>query len=102
MPTASPSDERLRRQGRGSFYFPEEVRLGQWIHYVLVMKCRSNANANATSGIYVNGYTKMYRNGIPANQNDLNYRGTCIVPDRGSAPFPVGTGDFNSLFQKVL
>lgn len=57
-------------------------------------------NFNAKSGKYPNGCTKTYRNGVLANHNELNYRGTSIVAERGSAPFRVGTRDFKS-FSKV-
>ena len=78
--------------GKGRFLLPREVRPGQF-HYVLVV--------NATPRVgYPNGYTKIYRNGVLANQNELNYRGTSIVAERGSAPFRVGTRDFKS-FSKV-
>lgn len=82
-------------KGAGS-YFQKEVRTGEWIHYVLVI------NANAKSRKYPNGYTKIYRNGELANQDDLNYRGTRIAPHRGSAPFRVGTRDFNSFFKGAI
>lgn len=82
-------------KGAGS-YFQEVVLPGQWIHYVLVI------NANAKSQKYPHGYTKIYRNGILANQNDLNYRGTRVAPDRGSAPFRLGTRDFNSFFKGAI
>ena len=82
-------------KGAGS-YFQEEVRPGQWIHYVLVI------NANAKSQKYPHGYTKIYRNGVLANQNDLNYRGTPVSPDRGNAPFRVATRDFNSFFKGAI
>lgn len=82
-------------KGAGS-YFQTEVRPGQWIHYVLVI------NADAKSREYPNGYTKIYRNGILANQDDLNYRGTPVAPSRGSAPFRIGTRDFNSFFKGAI
>jgi hypothetical protein len=82
-------------KGAGS-YFQKEVHPGQWIHFVLVI------NANAKSREYPNGYIKIYRNGVPANQDDLNYRGTPVAPARGSAPFRVGTRDFNSFFKGAI
>lgn len=82
-------------KGAGS-YFQKEVHPGQWIHYVLVI------NAKAKSREYPNGYTKIYRNGVLANQDDLNYRGTPVAPDRGSAPFRAGTRDFNSFFKGAI
>jgi hypothetical protein len=82
-------------KGAGS-YFQREVRPGQWIHYVFVI------NANETSAKYPNGYTKIYRNGELAHQNNLDYRGTPVTPHHGSAPFRVGTRDFNSFFKGAI
>jgi hypothetical protein len=82
-------------KGAGS-YFQQEVRPGQWIHYVLVI------NANETSAKYPNGYTKIYRNGKLAQQNNLDYRGTPVSPHHGNAPFRVGTRDFNSFFKGAI
>lgn len=82
-------------KGAGS-YFQQEVHAGQWIHYVLVI------NANATSAKYPNGYTKIYRNGELAHQDNLDYRGTPVTPHHGNAPFRVGTRDFNSFFNGAI
>lgn len=59
-------------------------------------------NAKAKSREYPNGYTKIYSNGVLANQDDLNYRGTPVAPARGSAPFCAGTRDFKSFFKGAL
>lgn len=72
--------------GAGS-YFQDPIVPGDWIHYVLVI------NADATSPEFPNGYTKIYRDGVLRDQDDLSIRGTVIVPERGSAPFRVGTRD---------
>ncbi|NED96637.1 LamG domain-containing protein [Phytoactinopolyspora alkaliphila] len=81
--------------GAGS-YFQDPVKAGDWIHYVLVI------NATASSEDYPNGYTKVYRDGVLRDQDDLSIRGTVIVPERGDAPFRVGTRDFGSFFQGAV
>ncbi|MEU8225674.1 LamG domain-containing protein [Kribbella sp. NPDC048915] len=81
--------------GAGS-YFQDAVSTGQWIHYVLVI------NANAKSEAYPNGYTKIYRDGVLRDQDDLSIRGQIIIPSDGSAPFRVGTRDFGSWFQGAV
>jgi hypothetical protein len=81
--------------GAGS-YFQDTVAAGQWIHYVLVI------NANATSEIYPNGYTKVYRDGVLRDQDDLSIRGQIIVPERSTAPFRAGTRDFGSWFDGAV
>ncbi|WP_202866068.1 LamG domain-containing protein [Kribbella turkmenica] len=81
--------------GAGS-YFQDPVQVGTWIHYVLVI------NAKAKSAGYPNGYTKIYRDGVLRDQDDLSIRGQIIVPARGSAPFRVGTRDFGSWFQGAV
>ncbi|MCS5497254.1 LamG domain-containing protein [Cnuibacter physcomitrellae] len=81
--------------GAGS-YFQDAVQPGQWIHYVLVI------NANAKSAAYPNGYTKVYRDGVLRDQDDLSIRGQIIVPERGSAPFRAGTRDFASWFDGAV
>jgi len=81
--------------GAGS-YFQDVVTAGQWIHYVLVI------NANAKDTAYPDGYTKLYKNGVLRDQDDLNVAGTPIVPTRGNAPFRVGTRDLNSFFEGAV
>ncbi|WP_035812435.1 LamG domain-containing protein [Jiangella gansuensis] len=81
--------------GAGS-YFQDPVEAGEWIHYVLVI------NANATSEAFPNGYTKVYRDGVLRDQDDLSIRGQVIVPERGSAPFRAGTRDFASWFDGAV
>jgi Concanavalin A-like lectin/glucanases superfamily len=78
-------------RGAGS-YFEDDIVAGEWIHYVLVI------NANAKSPAFPNGYTKIYRDGMMRDQDDLSIDGNVIVPRRGSAPFRVGTRDFVSWF----
>lgn len=81
--------------GAGS-YFQDPVEAGEWIHYVLVI------NADATSAAYPNGYTRVYRDGVLRDQDDLSIRGQVIVPERGSAPFRAGTRDFGSWFDGAI
>jgi hypothetical protein len=82
-------------QGAGS-YFEETVTKGAWIHYVLVI------NANAKSDKFPNGYTRIYRNGTRMATDNLDYRGTVIVPERGTAPFRVATRDRGSFFEGAI
>jgi hypothetical protein len=84
-------------QGAGS-YFEEKVTKGAWIHYVLVI------NAKEKSKDFPNGYTRIYRNGKTKKNytNNLDYRGTVIVPTRGTAPFRVGTRDLGSFFEGAI
>ncbi|MEV6285232.1 LamG-like jellyroll fold domain-containing protein [Kribbella sp. NPDC051770] len=81
--------------GAGS-YFQDPVVAGGWIHYVLVI------NANAKSTTYPNGYTKIYRDGVLRDTDDLSISGQIIVPSDGSAPLRVGTRDFGSWFQGAV
>lgn len=77
--------------GAGS-YFQDAVVAGQWIHYVLVI---DSADKSAE---YPYGYTKIYRDGVLRDQDQLQISGTVITPARGTAPFRVGTRDFGSWF----
>lgn len=81
--------------GAGS-YFQDEIVAGEWIHYVLVI------NSTATSEAYPNGYTKVYRDGVLRDQDDLSIRGQIIVPERSAAPFRAGTRDFGSWFDGAV
>jgi hypothetical protein len=81
--------------GAGS-YFQDTVVAGDWIHYVLVI------DSNDVSVAYPHGYTKIYKNGVLRDQDDLSISGTVIVPERGSAPFRVGTRDFGSFFDGAV
>jgi hypothetical protein len=82
-------------RGAGS-YFQDRVVVGRWIHYVLVI------NANAKSSKYPNGYTKIYRDGVLRDQDNLSIDGNVIVPRRGTAPLRVGTRDFGSWFKGAV
>lgn len=81
--------------GAGS-YFQDPVSTGEWIHYALVI------NTNNKGGAFPNGYTKVYKNGVLRDQDDLSIRGVTIVPERGDAPFRAGTRDFASWFEGAI
>ena len=81
--------------GAGS-YFQDRVVAGQWIHYVLVI------NATKKSAAFPNGYTKIYRDGVLRDQDNLFIDGRAVVPTRGTAPFRVGTRDFGSYFDGAI
>jgi len=78
--------------GAGS-YFQDNVRAGEWIHYVLVI------NLGASGGDYPHGYTKIYRDGILRDQDDLSINGRTIRPARGDAPLRIGTSNLESFFE---
>lgn len=78
--------------GAGS-YFQDDIRAGEWIHYVLVI------NAAAGGGEYPHGYTKIFRDGVQRDQDDLSINGRIIIPTRGDAPLRVGTGNLESFFE---
>ncbi|HEY3507220.1 MAG TPA: LamG-like jellyroll fold domain-containing protein, partial [Actinocatenispora sp.] len=59
--------------GAGS-YFQDAVVAGQWIHYVLVI---DSADKSAE---YPYGYTKIYRDGVLRDQDQLQISGTVITP----------------------
>lgn len=81
--------------GAGS-YFQDPVAVGEWIHFALVI------NTVDKDGLFPNGYTKVYKNGVLRDQDDLSIRGVTIVPERSSAPFRAGTRDFASWFQGAI
>ncbi|GAA5122450.1 LamG domain-containing protein [Haloechinothrix salitolerans] len=81
--------------GAGS-YFQDPIAVGDWIHYVLVI------NVDATSAEYPYGYTKIYRDGVLRDQDQMEIRGNVITPENGSAPFRVGTRDFGSWFDGAI
>jgi hypothetical protein len=81
--------------GAGS-YFQDSLAAGTWIHYVLVI------NAAAKSAAFPNGYTKLYRDGVLRDQDDLSIHGQIVVPVQGSAPLRVGTRDFASFFSGAV
>ena len=78
--------------GAGSF-FQDTVTPGGWIHYVLVI------NRSAQTDEYPNGYTKIYKNGVLRDQDDLSVDGEPISSGPGTAPLRVGTDDLESFFE---
>ncbi len=79
--------------GVGS-YFQDLIVEGEWIYYVLVINISST---NETSPM---GYTKIYKNGILQDQDDLAE--LQIIPVNGTAPFRIGTRDFSSFFEGAI
>ncbi|WP_432973754.1 LamG-like jellyroll fold domain-containing protein [Dactylosporangium sp. CA-233914] len=79
--------------GAGS-YFQDTVTAGQWIHYTLVI------NTVDTSAAYPTGYTKVYKNGVLRDQDNL--QDYTIVPGNGTAPLRIGTRDFASWFEGAV
>lgn len=77
--------------GAGS-YFQDAVTTSDWIHYALVI------NPSARSAAYPYGYTKIYRDGVLRDQDQLQIDGAVITPQHGTAPLRVGTRDFASWF----
>lgn len=84
--------------GVGS-HFQDAVVAGQWIHYALIV------NTVDTSGTYPTGYTKIYRDGVLRDTDDLRGLGDGpggsdlnIVPANGTAPVRFGTATLNSFF----
>ncbi|MBE1876585.1 LamG-like jellyroll fold domain-containing protein [Myceligenerans pegani] len=81
--------------GAGS-YFQDPIAAGDWIHYALVI------NTVDVSPDFPNGYTKIYRDGVLRDQDDLSIRGMVIEPGRSVAPFRAGTRDFASWFEGAI
>ncbi|WP_216207199.1 LamG domain-containing protein [Amycolatopsis aidingensis] len=81
--------------GAGS-YFQDPLSAGDWIHYTLVI------NVDATSTEYPYGYTKLYRDGVLRDQDQMEIRGNIITPENGTAPLRVGTRDFESWFAGAI
>lgn len=77
--------------GAGS-YFQDRLRAGEWIHYVLVI------NPGARDTAYPHGYTKIYRDGVLRDQDQLEIDGVVITPRHSTAPLRVGTANFTSWF----
>jgi hypothetical protein len=75
--------------GSGS-HFQDNVVVGQWIHYTLVI------NTVDTDESHPTGYTKIYKNGRMRGQDPLTSFAT--VPGNGTAPFRIATRDFKSFF----
>jgi hypothetical protein len=81
--------------GAGS-YFQDPVTPGEWIHFVLVI------NRHATTDEYPHGYTKVYKNGVLRDQDDLSIGGRAISSGPGHAPLRLGTSDFESFFEGAI
>jgi hypothetical protein len=81
--------------GAGS-YFQDPVTPGEWIHYVLVI------NRTTPSDEYPNGYTKIYKNGVLRDQDDLSVDGERVAAEPGHAPLRIGTSDFESFFEGAV
>lgn len=79
--------------GVGS-YFQDTIANGEWIYYVLVI------NTSSTSETFPMGYSKIYKNGILQDQDNLAELN--IIPVNGSAPFRIGTRDFSSFFEGAI
>lgn len=75
--------------GTGS-YFQDEVTVGRWIHYMLVINTVESDDTHPT------GYTKVYKNGHLRDQDALTSFAT--VPGDGTAPFRIATRNFDSFF----
>lgn len=76
-------------QGAGS-YFQDDLTAGEWIHYTLVI------NTNNTSTEFPTGYTRIYRDGVSRDQDNLvDYD---ITPENGTAPVRVGSSTLDSFF----
>ncbi|MBT2594538.1 LamG domain-containing protein [Arthrobacter sp. ISL-72] len=48
---------------------------------------------------YPHGYTKIYRDGILRDRDDLSINGRTIGPTRGDAPLRIGTSNLESFFE---
>lgn len=74
-------------------YFQDEIPVGTWLHYVLVI------NTKNTSSDFPTGYTTIYRDGKKRQQRNLvDYN---IIPENGNAPIRIATRDMGS-FLKAL
>lgn len=79
--------------GSGS-YFQENIPVGTWIHYVLVI---NTVDVNET---YTTGYTKLYRDGVLKDTDKLSDYD--VIPGNGNAPMRVATRDLNSFFKGAI
>lgn len=94
--------------GAGSYYqapADDPVRVGEWIHYVLII----NTTDAARSAKYPTGYTKLYVtrkspvSGQIVTRIDQDALAAYqIVPVAGTAPFRVGTRDLGSFFKGTV
>jgi hypothetical protein len=93
-------------EGAGSYYQAPagwRVQKGEWMLYVFII----NTSDAALSSQYPTGYTKLYFIRLSNNQLNIskdqdaliNYN---IIPTAGTAPFRVGTRNFNSYFNGAV
>jgi hypothetical protein len=78
-------------RGTGS-YFQDNVIVGEWIHYILVINTVNTDNSHPT------GYTTIYKNGCVRDQDALTSFGT--TPGNGTAPFGIATRNCKSFFSR--
>jgi hypothetical protein len=98
--------------GRGiGSYFQDEIKAGDWIHYVLVINTTPNDTQDA-------GYARIYRDGSnllspssPDPWDDMDSllefwpdptTPHLVQPGDGNAPLRVGTLDFRSFFMGAV
>jgi hypothetical protein len=81
--------------GAGS-YFQDPVTPGEWIHYVLVI------SRTTPTDEYPHGYTKIYKNGVLRDQDDLSIGGNTVASGPGHAPLRLGTSYFESFFEGAI
>lgn len=79
--------------GAGS-YFQHNITVGQWILYTLTI------NTVNTSSNYPTGYTKIFKNGNPLDQDSL--KGYDVVPQNGAAPMRIATRQLQSFFKGAI
>ena len=83
--------------GTGS-YFQDPVAPGYWIHFAMVVNTVDTGVFSRTT--FPTGYTKVYKNGELCDMDAL--KDYDIVPGDGTAPFRVGTTDFESFFKGAV
>jgi hypothetical protein len=79
--------------GAGS-YFQDQIKVGEWIHYVLII------NSVNTNSQYTTGYTKIFKNGFQRDKDALS--GYSIIPGMGTAPLCIGSRDGGSFLKGAV
>ncbi|QUQ64623.1 LamG-like jellyroll fold domain-containing protein [Kutzneria sp. CA-103260] len=82
-----------------------EARLAADAGYHAALLCPYRTtliNPAAVSTTYPHGYTKIYRDGVLRDQDQLQISGSVVTPRHGTAPFRVGTRDFASWFAGAI
>lgn len=74
--------------GAGS-YFQDSITVGEWIMFTFTVNMLPSA-----------GYTKIFKNGIFRDQDNLSGYG--IVIQNGTAPMRIGTRNYQSFFQGAI